>query len=383
MIVASHSLTSRTASVHASRMLLVALPTLVLASPRPIHAREVAEPLRPLTQRSYQVRTIGSRAYLAATVGLRIIDVSRPGSPRLLGTLPVPGSLNDLAVEDTGSPVPGDDAPAPARPGLRATPQRPSPPPLYAYLAAGPHGVVIADATEPRRPRQLARIDTPGSANGVAVFGNTLYVADGSFGVAIYDVEDRAKPRRLVTVDTRCYARSVSLLGNWVYVSCGAKGLVVFEGYGSGRGRRGWPEPMVRLELPGDVRRVAFGAGRTLYVAAGQAGVHVVDARRPQALKVVATVKVPDFARGVSAWGSLVAVAAGEGGVWLYDCQRRNQPTSLSSYQTKALRSANGVVLRRGQLLVAYDHAGLHVLKLGPKRTLVPEGVFPAPPAPK
>jgi hypothetical protein len=243
--------------------------------------------------------------------------------------------------------------------------------------------VVIAEVTDPAAPREVARIDTPGSANGVALDRGHLYVADGSFGVALYDVTDRARPRHIATVDTECYSRSVRLSGNYLYVGCGPKGLLVFEGHRSGGHRKTWPQPVFRYPLAGDVRRVAFGAGRTLYVAAGAAGVHVMDARRPEALRVVATFKVPDFAHGVSAWGSLVAVAAGEGGVWLHDCQRRNRPRSLSSFKTSLTRSANEVELRGRQLLVAYDHAGLVLLKLGPGRSLALDGVFPAPRAPK
>lgn len=347
-----------------------ALPglALILAMAGTAARAEVPKPLEPLVQRSYQVRVVKGRAYVAATVGLRIVDVLRPANPRLLGTLVVPGSVSDLALEDTTALGP--------RPPRLPRGRRPPPPPIYAYLAAGPHGVVIADVTDPRAPRQVARIDTPGSANGVAVDQGLLYVADGSFGVAIYALADRTKPRKVASVDTACYARSVRLFGNWVYVGCGRKGLLVFEGHRSGGRRYAWPRPFHRYAFPGDVRRVAFGAGRTLYVAAGEAGVHVVDARRPQALKLVATAKVPDFAHGVSAWGAFVAVAAGEGGVVLLDARRRQKPVTLSTYQTKLTRSANEVELRGAQLFVAYDHAGLHALKLGPGRSLVLQSVF-------
>lgn len=336
---------------------------------------EVPEALLPLTQRSYQAKSLGGRAYVAATLGLRIVDVRRPDRPRLLGSLVLPGSVSDLAIEDTRAPGP---AKAP-RHGRR----RPPPPPIYAYLAVGPHGVVIAEVTDPAAPRVVARVDTPGAANAVALDRHHLYVADGSFGVALYDVTDRALPKRIATVDTRCYARSVRLSGNTVYVACGPKGLLVFEGYRSGGARKAWPQPLYRYALAGDVRRVALGAGRTLYVAAGAAGVHVVDARRPEALKVVASFRVPDFAHGVSAWGALVAVAAGEGGVWLYDCRRRNRPRSLSSFRTTLTRSANEVELRGKSLMVAYDHAGLVLLGLGPGRALVLHGVFPEPKPPR
>lgn len=329
---------------------------------RAAHA-EVPKRLRPLVQRSYQVRVVKGRAYVASTVGLRIVNVARPSRPRLLGTLMVPDSLNDLLVQTLPTPR-GRRAARPAAPA-----------PITAYLAAGPHGVVIADVTDPRRPRKITRVDTAGSANALALDRGDLYVADGTTGVAIYDVTDRRRPKKRTTVNTRCYARGVAVYGRWVYVACGRDGLVVFEVHRTGKRHYAWPR-LKRYKLAGNVRGVAFGPGRTLYVAAGAAGFHVIDARRPTALRRVATVKVPDFTHGVSAWGPRVAVAAGESGVWLYDCRRRAKPRRLANYRTRPTRSANNVLLRRGKVYAAYDHAGLHVLQVKPGPRLVRASAF-------
>ena len=45
-------------------------------------------------------------------------------------------------------------------------------------------------------------------------------------------------------------------------------------------------------------------------------------------------------------------------------------------YRTRKTRSANNVVLRRGKVFAAYDHAGLHLLKVGPGPRLVRQAVF-------
>ncbi|MFH2007119.1 MAG: hypothetical protein ABI333_11080 [bacterium] len=319
-------------------------------APRVSPGTDVPERVRSLTQRTYHARIVKGRAYVATTVGLRIVDVRRPTRPTALGTLIVPDSLNGLAVDAT-----------------------------TAYAAAGPHGVVIADVTNPRRPKKLARIDTPGSANQVVLDGTHLYVADGSFGVAVYDVANPRRPRKLAAVKTGCYTRDVALHGRWIYVACGRKGLLVFLTLRSSPRNPAWPKPLHRMKLAGDVRNVAFGPGRTLYVAAGEAGLHILDARRPERLRLVATTKVPDFAHGVSAWGPLTAVAAGEGGVLLFNCRRRNKPRLLARYQSKPNRSANKVLLRRQRLYVAYDAAGLHILQVAGRR-LLQRSVFPPPP---
>lgn len=321
-------------------------------APRP-GATKVPKRLRTLLGRTYNLRVYRGRGYLGTTVGLRIVNLRNPRRPKPLGTLVIPGSVNGLMVDGT-----------------------------TAYVAAGPHGVVLADVTNPRRPTRLARINTPGSANQVALDGKTLYVADGSFGVGIYDVTAPKKAKRLARVETGCYTRDVAVHGRWIIVACGKKGLVVFQSHRTGKKKKAWPRPVYRTALVGDSRSLSFGPGRTLYVAAGEAGFHVLDARRPRRLKRVSTAKVPDFAHGVSAWGSSVAVAGGEGGVHVFNCRRRNRPRMMSTYKSKPNRSANKVHLRRGLLLVAYDAAGLHILA-SKGGSLKLRAIFPAPPKKK
>jgi hypothetical protein len=198
--------------------------------------------------------------------------------------------------------------------------------------------------------------------------------------VGIYDVSDPRKVSRLARVETGCYTRDVAVHGRWIIVACGRKGLVVLTSHRAAGRKKAWPRPLIRVGLPGDARNLSFGPGRTLYVAAGEAGFHVLDARRPRRLRRVATAKVPDFAHGVSAWGASVAVAAGEGGVHVFDCRRRNRPRQVSAYTPKPNRSANRIFLRRGLVLVAYDAAGLYVLRSA-GRALTLRAVFP--PLPK
>ncbi len=315
--------------------------------------------LLPLLPRTYQVQVRRGVGFVGTTAGLRLVSLRDPSRPRALSTMVIPGSVQSIALSAT-----------------------------MAYVASGPHGVVLVDVTRPRHPVRVGRVDTPGSASSVAIKGTTLYVADGSFGVGVYDVTHPRRIRRLAHASMRCYARDLVVHGRWLIVACGRQGLVVLPTHrprtkkgrgGRGAHRRAWPGKLIHMALPGEARHLAVGPGRTLYVAAGEAGFHVLDARRPRHLKRVATAKVKDFARGVSAWGNLVAVADGEGGVHLFGCGRRTRPRLLASYRTRPNRSANRVLLRRGLLLVAYDAAGLHILGVK-RRRLRLRAVFPPKP---
>ncbi|MBN2002352.1 MAG: hypothetical protein JXA21_03250 [Anaerolineae bacterium] len=44
------------------------------------------------------------------------------------------------------------------------------------------------NAFDPHNPVSVAVFDTPGSANGVAAVGDSIYVADGNAGLTILNV---------------------------------------------------------------------------------------------------------------------------------------------------------------------------------------------------
>ena len=109
--------------------------------------------------------------YLVVAVhnrGLQIVDVGRPGTPRIVGEYPLPkhqrsvGALKSLLVD-----------------GNRL------------YVARARLGVEIYDLTDPASPRLLQRIDTPGFAGSLDLNQGLLLVADSDQGVFVIDVSGR------------------------------------------------------------------------------------------------------------------------------------------------------------------------------------------------
>jgi hypothetical protein len=105
-----------------------------------------------------QVVAQGNRAYIAASDGLHVLDVSNPAAPALLGSLPL-ANLDAVAV--SGS---------------------------FAYAAKIFDGLVVVDVSNPAAP--VARGSVPsGGAHRVAVVGTTVYLVDNQDGVTDYPAD--------------------------------------------------------------------------------------------------------------------------------------------------------------------------------------------------
>jgi len=86
--------------------------------------------------------------------GLRVIDISIPEYPAIVGAEDTPDDAYGVAVSSN-----------------------------YAYVVGG--GLQVIDISVPESPAIVGAVDTPGSAAGVAVADNYAYVADGGSGLQI------------------------------------------------------------------------------------------------------------------------------------------------------------------------------------------------------
>jgi hypothetical protein len=91
----------------------------------------------------------------------------------------------------------------------------------YAYVAAGPAGLVTLDVSDPTQPDALGGTHTGGFALGATVSGAILYLADGDLGLRVFDLSDPAEPKELSHLGDLGYAHSVTADGDIAYVSAG------------------------------------------------------------------------------------------------------------------------------------------------------------------
>ena len=147
---------------------------------------------------------IGSYAYVTSHIGAYIVDVSEPTNPVLTGTYEAPGPGADITVSGN-----------------------------FAYVADGNFGLRVVDVTDPTNPIEVAFCNTPSEALGVKVQGEFAFVADESSGLRIIDVSDPYHPVEVSSVVTSHDVADVAVSGNYAYLAefayTGAGGLRVVD----------------------------------------------------------------------------------------------------------------------------------------------------------
>jgi len=92
---------------------------------------------------------------------------------------------------------------------------------IYAYITTGSEGIYIRNLINPEFSYHMAKYDTPGSAEGVAVLGDYAYVADEGSGLQVIDISDKNGPKIVGSCATPHNAEGVAVLGDYAYVDNG------------------------------------------------------------------------------------------------------------------------------------------------------------------
>ncbi|MBI5359286.1 MAG: fibronectin type III domain-containing protein [Planctomycetes bacterium] len=231
----------------------------------------------------------GHYAYVTDyNTGLKIINISDPAEPVLVGSLDTAGTAYDVFVEGNYAYIADGDAGLqifdisnPAMPvwtgslstqwGARSVFVSNG----YAFIASGDGGLCMADVMNISNPVFAGFCDTPGAAEDVYVFENYAYIADGSDGLQIIDVSNPPTLSVVGSYDTEGWAYGVVVSGGYVYVADGANGLQVLN-----------TEDPANIVLAGSygINGVAHGIyafGSYIYVAGEDGGLHKINVSNP------------------------------------------------------------------------------------------------------
>ncbi len=268
----------------------------------------------------------GSLVYMAsAHSGLQILDLSRPESPRVLGTekesfeaawdVELVGS--HALVVDVREGLVIVDVSFPERP--RKVGQ------LYdsrrkswgvsllsediALLAQGVDGVAIIDISEPEQPREIARIASRGFSWNARSEGDLVYVCDGQGGLQIYDLSVPADPRPMGHYDTFGHVRDLALLDNMAFLADGREGLTAVD----------IADPMQPVLVAagvkfGNLTRIMAFDGR-IYTAGSNRGLLELNVDDPNQLRTVGQMAVPGAVRAMTTVKDHIVIADGIYGI--------------------------------------------------------------------
>jgi hypothetical protein len=230
---------------------------------------------------AYRLTISGDSAYVVGDRGLQIWDLAYPSRPVLIGQYATRG--DDLAVM-------GD----------------------FAYVVAGFEGLKVIDVSDPANPIQVGAYDSPGYAQGLAVFDQYALVADG-FSLRVVSLSNPRAPTEIgsyglpgMTWDITVVDKHAYVAWNWRStqkagcIDC-ERGVSFFEILSGGR--------LVEVggyQIPtGEITDTAI-SGRYALVTAGWSGLRVVDVSDLDHATEVGYFQTPGEAYAVTVVGDLI-----------------------------------------------------------------------------
>jgi hypothetical protein len=166
-------------------------------------------------------------------------------------------------------------------------------------------------------------------------------------------------PMALSFVTMPGFANAVDVSGDTAYVAAGAAGLQVVD-----VGDRSQPAIVGSVPIPGNANDVHV-TGTTAYVAAGPGGLRVVDVANPTAPLLIGTIATAGDAIALVVRGNRVYVAEGAAGIEIFDVTNPSGPELLGMAPT--LGPAQGIDVSQDRLraVVAERETGIEVLDVG------------------
>gem|GEM_PF-2251648 len=192
-----------------------------------------------------------------------------------------------------------------------------------AYLTDN-YGAVAVDVSDPRRPREVVRIDAGGACFAVTASEGYMYLGGGR-GLMVVDISDPDSPRTVGDHDLAAEAYDLLVLASRLLIADNAGGLVIVD--------ISDPQNLVevsRLDTQGPCRGLS-AAGATLYASDVGQGVLIVDIADMALPQLTGTIADTEGACGLKAAGELLQVHFHGEGVKLYDISEPELPALLGS----------------------------------------------------
>jgi hypothetical protein len=231
------------------------------------------------------VEVSGGYAYMIDGGGLRVIDVSDPANPVIVGSHPMAYAqaiyvFGDYAYVTSGFP-------------------EPMPPPVY-------HGWIhVFDISDPTSPTRVGESEEWGRVTGIAVRDGYAFV--GGSGLAVVDVSNPALPFFVEEISLPgSWSVGVTLNGDYAYVANREAGLQIVD-----ISNPALPVQVGSADTPDDAVAVAV-AGGYAYLAEYDGGLAVVDVSDPASPLFVGRVNPYDVEDVVVA-GDLAFVSSRDG----------------------------------------------------------------------
>lgn len=182
-----------------------------------------------------------------------------------------------------------------------------------------------------------------GGVNGTA----TVTATNAGFSAQATVTVRSFAPQSLASLPMPGFANNVDVAGNYAYVAAGAAGLVVVD-----VSNRRAPHIVATQDTPGNANDVRV-VGRYAYVADGASGLQIVDVGTPAAPRIAGAVDTPGEAWDVVVSSERAYVADGPSGLQIIDVSNAAQPRIIGTVDTAG--TAKGVDVNGSGIAVVAD----------------------------
>jgi len=292
----------------------------------------------------------GNYAYTGDGGTLKVLDISNPAKPTVVGTSAPMNNDGLFEIVVKGN---------------------------YAYLANSRGGLRIMDVSNPQNPTQVGIYNSNQSDNpngwalwGVDVRDNYAYVADMGSGLRIVDVSNPAKPVEVSFIGSHSLTHEIKLNGNFAYMVDWSGGLRIVDITDPKS-----PKEVGFSATKGITYGVAFSDNGKLAYVADYNGLRIVDISNPKSPKDISFYGTPGIATIVVASGNYVYVNSGNE-LKVLDVSNPQSPQQVDSYNAPENGSGYGLSrfnLNNGLLYVPNRDGGLLILSNGLSNTTCTE----------
>lgn len=287
-----------------------------------------------------------SYAYVSTPGGVRVLDISDPRSPTGVRHLATDGEVGNISIDggygfftEYGSPdhlrvIDLSQPDAPILVGTWEAPRGWRTGRVLAFdsmvfLVAGRYsnsdGVLIFDVENPHSPTPIGHHQSHGDVNDLEIVQDRLFVVE-SGGLRIVDV-DPPGPVKLGSVEFPGIAAGLAIDGDVAFVANTYMGLRLVDVSDPGD-----PSILSTIDTSGEVHDVVV-SGDLAYLACGEDGLLVVDVGNPASPVVVGVAETPGLAVSVDLLGGYAIVAAESAGLRVIDVSTPDSPVEAGSYQ--------------------------------------------------
>lgn len=180
----------------------------------------------------------------------------------------------------------------------------------------------------------------------------TVTVGNGGFSATVQVSVRTFSPRAVSFVSVPGFANNVDVAGSYAYVAAGSAGLQVVD-----VASRASPRIAGSLALAGNANDVVV-AGNVAYVAGGTAGLHLVDVSNPLAPALLGTLGGLGNAQDVVVRGTRAYVAGGASGLSIVDVSNPRSPVRIGGLATSNARGVDAT----GNLAAVADGSSLRAI---------------------